>query len=63
MRGWRFSILVRYGVHTSPARLDYRQKRTEKAMDNPILIHAKQVGRKAFGDPRLVKRGQICMKR
>jgi hypothetical protein len=30
-------------------------------MDNPILIHAQQIGREAFGDPRLVKRGQICM--
>ena len=30
-------------------------------MDNPILIHAQQVGRKAFGDPRLVKRGLIYM--
>ncbi len=26
-------------------------------MDNPILIHAQQSGRTAFGDPRLVKRG------
>jgi len=26
-------------------------------MDNRILIHAEQVGRAAFGDPRLVKRG------
>jgi hypothetical protein len=30
-------------------------------MDNPILIHAQQSGRAAFGDPRLVKRGLICM--
>jgi hypothetical protein len=30
-------------------------------MDNPILIHAQQIGRTAFGDPRLEKRGQICM--
>jgi hypothetical protein len=30
-------------------------------MDNPILIHAQQVGRTAFGDPRLVKRGPLCM--
>jgi hypothetical protein len=30
-------------------------------MDNPILVHAQQVGRKAFGDPRLVKRGRNCM--
>jgi hypothetical protein len=35
---------------------------TVKNMDNPILIHAEQVGRKAFSDPRLVKRGQIYMK-
>ncbi len=30
-------------------------------MDNPILIHAQEVGKKAYGDPRLVKRGRICM--
>ena len=30
-------------------------------MDNPILIHAEEVGQKAYGDPRLVKRGLICM--
>jgi hypothetical protein len=30
-------------------------------MDNPILIHAQQTGLKAFGDPRLEKRGLICM--
>jgi hypothetical protein len=30
-------------------------------MDNPILIHAEQIGRKAFGDPRLAKRGLNCM--
>jgi hypothetical protein len=30
-------------------------------MDNPILIHAQQLEREAFGDPRLVKRGRICM--
>jgi hypothetical protein len=29
-------------------------------MDNPILIRAQEVGRTAFGDPRLVKRGQNC---
>jgi hypothetical protein len=30
-------------------------------MDNPILIHAQEVGSQAFGDPRLVKRGLIYM--
>ena len=31
-------------------------------MTNPILIHAEQAKGKAFGDPRLVKRGQNYMK-
>jgi hypothetical protein len=31
-------------------------------MTNPILIHAEQAKGKAFGDPRLVKRGRNCMK-
>ena len=52
---------ARYRVHTSPPRLDLRIFRTLPSMDNPILIHAQQVGRIAFGDPRLVKRGPICM--
>ena len=30
-------------------------------MDNPILIHAQQIGKTAFGDPRLVKRGRHWM--
>jgi hypothetical protein len=29
-------------------------------MENPILIHAKQIDGQAFGDPRLVKRGRHC---
>jgi len=31
-------------------------------VSNPIRIHAQAVGVKAFGDPRLSKRGQYCMK-
>ena len=31
-------------------------------MTNPILIHAEQAKGKAFGDPRLVKRGRNYMK-
>ena len=31
-------------------------------MDNPILIHAEQHQGKAFGDPRLLKRGHRYMK-
>jgi hypothetical protein len=61
----RFSLAAptagAYRVHTSPPRLDLRIFRTLPSMDNPILIHAQQVGRIAFGDPRLVKRGPICM--
>jgi hypothetical protein len=30
-------------------------------MVNPILVHAQQVGRGAFGDPRRVKRGRNYM--
>ncbi len=32
-------------------------------MDNPIIIHAQEAGKKAFGDPRLVKRGLIYTSR
>ncbi len=32
-------------------------------MENPILIHAEAAFGKAFGDRRLVKRGQRSMKR
>jgi len=31
-------------------------------MINPILIYAERTKGKAFGDPRLVKRGRNCMK-
>jgi hypothetical protein len=33
-----------------------------KTVDNPILIHAAMIPGKAFGDPRLVKRGLHYMR-
>ena len=30
----------------------------QKKLENPIKIHAQQSQGKAFGDPRLIKRGQ-----
>ncbi len=35
--------------------------REGQIVDNPILIHAEQIAGTAFGDPRLVKRGQHYM--